>query len=380
MIFKYSKFTFFKRTPEKLSVSAETPTQFRKAVVESWDKNNPHKVLHKTREDVVYLPFRDIADRKTADTASYLLGLIRMKYGKEVAKNVYKSAFIGKHFYLSKLTEFFKRHKGYGFYYRTRTIVWNPKRTSNQYINPKTKEVEQINPLTVLRHGLIDTLRIKVTGWWLARKNAKNSHVVKTGRNIPNAISAFKGDKFMGTTDWATFGWIRKDFSPNTGLSKAQVQKSLKVQKDLDRITRLTTVKSCKLKIAKWFKSLPEDKWITLPKDKIGMMSMIYGRGCGKFLYRRHGNKILFVPIQHTKFTVQEKKNNYHKGGVIMLKKIPKTTQYTVGTWQIYSNYLDFFASEVKGAQRDSARTRKLQRDLATYRRRIKRHSKRRVK
>lgn len=363
--FTYSKFVWIERMKKK-GVAAETPQQrakFQKATVDSWVANNRKREIKATSEDAVHLALSQITVKSVAKIVAYLLGLIKMKYGAEVALKEYRKAFTGNSFSIKKLKKYFTKARAgvLGFYYGVRRIKWKPNMAWGERLNTKNRRVERTDWLIKKLYSP-QHMNITARGWWLVNRTERNSSVSTGGKTMEEGLKALKGDRFIGGASAVTFVKLFKQLDSKTGLTSGEIYKSKTAWKSLDYIVRTMTPRKAKAELAKWFKGLAEDKWIQLPQDKIGMMAMVYGEEAGKYLYRRSGNKIIFVPIQGVKLTPK-----YQFGGSIKLQRVAGSAKYTVGTWQGYRNYKDFFAKEVKKGMKDQGRYKKLKKELASY-------------
>jgi hypothetical protein len=279
-----------------------------------------------TPEDPKTLALHEIANRKLAEKAATLLGFVEMRRGRKFAMALYKKCWIGKNFDLKVLRNHFTyaRAREYGFYFLSR-------QTSIEIIGSAkawTKLSEMLDGVLPLNRG---TLKLPA-GWWLYGQSKGSiywrSDSNFSGKRFMDTLA--KKTTYMGRHILSALPRIAKNFG-RTRLSSSNATLLKKQLKDAEFYAGVTNKPTSKVEMAQWFMKQPEHKLIKLSGKEIGLMAMIYSRGCGSWYYIRKGTRIYVVKMRGTKTDPK-----WGNAGYIDIKGIQ------MGNWQYGKGSLGF--------------------------------------
>ncbi|MBN1494340.1 hypothetical protein JW911_01235 [Candidatus Peregrinibacteria bacterium] len=328
----------------------------KEVLYKQWLKNNEKGEIKKIDEDPKYLAKKEILSKIEAEEAFVLLGLVeKFMGGREKAMQVYASCWQGNNFKRDKLFAVFSKEntdRKLGFYYGSKTVTWEP---------DWTKSYESIKKIkgTGISYKLVNyairqkRARITLKGWWAhdiddkwTPRNEWKDCDFKEGKNFQTAVidklstkntQGGYGDEWLGGSLAELQKNIGNELYPenanvapgqrDSGLTPAQEGAVLQAFKGGEKgegslIAEGNDAYPEKIKktMYEWFTKQQKEKWVALPEDKVGPMSLLFGKGCGNYLYRYspENKKILMIRIDGVTVPPAE------FGGYIALKDAEK--------------------------------------------------------
>jgi hypothetical protein len=359
-----------KKKQEKLEAAKRYKSK-REELYHHWIENNPKGKIEAIEDSPKYTAMNEIADPFLRKEAFLMLSLIEKHWGKDEAWKQYNKCWEGGSFYIKRLSDFFSKKnagKKLGFYFATRTIKWRPD-LSWQERNEAALQSLPDNVKTLRNHWYNATptgveVTEKVTGWWTVDFNTEKKDYIKGGKDFEKVRkNRLVGDEWAGKYLFKALPEIRKELSTpkgkpgynDSGLTPAQEKARLEDLDEYEKTVRTLSKDQAKKDVYTWFKKQPHNKWIQPDKEIIGKLNYLYGKGCGKYLYRYSpDNKKIYVIKIEGEIIPEE----WGTGGYIDIK------EGKVDMWQDYKNSEEFFKSEVI----DKMTPEQVEKELAMYR------------
>ncbi|MFC1655457.1 hypothetical protein ACFL3C_01180 [Patescibacteria group bacterium] len=304
-------------------------------------------------DDPKYLAMLELKDPYHKKAYYVLLAVLEKLHGRKKALKIFVDSYDPKSrtFNLYQIRKYFSKEKvgnEFGFYYGTRKVNWkvylNYREALKLYYNVNAKMELKNNGWTLSSGSFTENYYIekvhRVTGWWKVNSYRGNVNEIvgntkswrwgsSSGTSLLNELRKTEnGDMYVSPKGKFTLldaiSNIKKQKYREWSLEKDREEEIFKM---LDKFSRESVnygLRYAKGQIYKYLtREAPKNTWFVFPKEKIGLMNRVFGRGVGNYKYRVTANKLYFIAITGTKFDPQ-----YGIGGYIELKnkKVGKWT------------------------------------------------------
>lgn len=300
-------------------------------------------------DDIKYLALRQLNYKRDAKEAFVLLGLIEEFWGrKEAIKQFNKfNPPTSKTYNMEKLRAFFTRGSTLGrlgFWYGTRKIKWDPEATVKTWTAEHFESTIEYDKSEEVKTWVqtFKYFNVWVTGWWAhdTDDSNENNFVDDKGQHFEKDVlgkilkGGGYGDEWLGRNILEATNRIRYELKAkpvnevDSGLGSSTNEKKV-IDFFNDLITKLDiSYGTAREKLYEWFSKNAENEWVSLPKEKAGLMNYLYGKGWGKNLFR-------YVPEQKKVYWLimknAENPHNHYESGYIKVKN------KRLESWQAFS-------------------------------------------